>query len=316
VVLKTLDFERSTEMLAAPLAVDDDVRGRIDAARALGRKGEKAAIEALGKAAREDAFWGVQAEAARALGSIRSGAALDELLSATGASNPKARRAIMRALGEFRDERAAEALERVIDNGDASYYVEAAATAAIGKTRSERAYAALERSLNKDSFNDVIRAAAFEGFGELKDERAVSIAMEWSRYGKPSSVRGSATNALARLGEIVPENRKEEIVDHLTELVDDPWFRSQVTAIGALATLQANKALPALDRVVRQGLDGRVVRSARLASRRIRESGSQTDEVKKLRADLDKVLDENRSLKDRLDKIESQLSTTSGGEAP
>ena len=114
--------------------------GRVEAARALGKKGDKEAIAALGKAAREDGFWGVQAEAARALGSIRSNAALDELLASTGVQHPKARRAVVRALGEFREERAAEALEGVVDNGDASYYVEAAATAAIGKTRSTRGF--------------------------------------------------------------------------------------------------------------------------------------------------------------------------------
>ena len=91
----------------------------------------KDAIAALGKAVREDAFWGVQAEAAKALGAIHTNPALDELLASVSVAHPKARRAVVRALGEFRDERAAAALEQLIDRGDASYYVEAAATAAM-----------------------------------------------------------------------------------------------------------------------------------------------------------------------------------------
>src|SRR4029079_17198006 len=109
-ILKALDFERGTDMLAAQLAGDNDVMGRVDAARALGKKGDKEAIAALGKAAREDAFWGVQAEAAKALGSIRSSAALDARVASMGVRQPRPRRARVRALGGFREERAADAL--------------------------------------------------------------------------------------------------------------------------------------------------------------------------------------------------------------
>lgn len=306
-ILKALDFERGTDMLAAQLAGDNDVMGRVDAARALGKKGDKEAIAALGKAAREDAFWGVQAEAAKALGSIRSSAALDELVASIGVPQPKARRAIVRALGEFREERAADALAGVLAAGDASYYVEAAATAAIGKTRSTRAFGALERALEKESMNETIRINAFDGFSELRDVRAVPIAMEWSQYGKPANARGAAAAALGKLGEYVSDSEKEAIVDHLITLLDDPWFRAQAQAIGALQELKAQKAVPALDRLAQRELDGRIVRTAKLAAKAIRESGDKGEEMKKMREEVDKLTDENRTLKDRLDKLESRL---------
>jgi aminopeptidase N len=306
-VLKTLDLERPGEMLRAQLAEDESVLGRIEAARALGKKSDKDAIAALGKATREDAFWGVQAEAAKALGATRSNAAMDELLASLSIQHPKARRAVVRALGEFREERAGQALARLIDEGDASYYVEASATAAIGKTRAPLAYSALERALAKDSQNDVIRASAFEGFGQLRDERGVAVSIDWSRYGRPANVRGAAANALGQLGQFVPENRKDDIVDHLSTLVHDPWLRTQVSAINALAELKASKALPELDRAAKTALDDRVVRSARVAAKKIREAGDKGDELKKLREEMDKLTDENRSLKDRLDKLEARL---------
>jgi aminopeptidase N len=281
--------------------------GRIDAARALGKKPDKDAVAALGKAAREDAFWGVQAEAGRALGSIKSSPALDELLASLSVTHPKARRAIVRALGEFREERAAQALVRIIDQGDPSYYVEAAATAAIGKTRSPLAFGALERSLGKDSQNDVIRAAVFDGVGQLHDERGVQLAIQWSQYGRPANVRGAATTALGQLGQFVPENRKEEVIDHLVTLTRDSWLRTQIAAINALGELNATKALPDLDRSVQTALDDRVVRTARVAAKKIRESGDKGAELKKLREEMDKVMDENRTLKDRLDAVEARL---------
>jgi aminopeptidase N len=306
-VLKTLKLERPGEMLRAQLAEDEDVLGRVDAARALGKQSDKESIAALGAAAREDAFWGVQAEAARALGAIRSNAALDELLASVDVTHPRARRGVVRALGEFREERAAQALARIADQGDPSYYVEAAATGAIGKTRSPLAYSALERGLAKDSQNDVIRINAFDGLGQLRDERGVQLGIEWSRYGRPPNVRGAAAASLGQLGKIVPENRKDEIVDHLITLIGDPWLRTQLAAINALAELKATKALPDLDRAVQSALDGRVARTARIAAKRIRESGDRSEDARKLREDVDKLTDENRTLKDRLDAIEARL---------
>jgi aminopeptidase N len=305
-VLKTLELEQPPEMLRTALAEDENGVARVEAARALGKKGDKDAIAALGKAVREDGFWAVQAEAAKALGSIRSNAALDELLASTAVEHPKARRAVFRALGEFREERAADALLRVVNNGDASYYAEAWATAALGKTRSPRAFEALERSLTKESQNDVIRASAFQGFGELRDERGVDILIEWSKYGRPMNSRGTAAATLGQLGEVVPEHRKEDIVDHLVTLIDDPWFRTSMSAVDGLSTLKASKALPHLQRAADTALDGRTVRTARLAIKSIREGADKGDEMKKLREEIDKLVDENRSLKDRLDKLEAK----------
>ncbi len=305
-LLKSIDFSRPAEMLREQLGNDDDVLGRIDAARALGKKGDPEAITALGKAVREDAFWGVQAEAARALGSTKASAALDELLSAVGASESRVRRAVAGALGEFRDERATKALERFIYEGDASYYVEAAAAAAVGKTRQPGAFVALEHALGKSSQNEVIRSSAVAGLAELRDPKALPIVLEWTRYGKPQQVRGSAAGALAKFAEFVPENEKGEIVDRLIELLDDGWFRCQQMAIEALRDVKDAKAVPHLQRTAQRDLDGRVIRMARDAAQRIRQGQDKGDELKKLREEVDKLGDENRGLKDRLDKLESQ----------
>ena len=306
-VLKTLELEQPAEMLRAALAEDEVGLARVEAARALGKKGDKEAIEALGKAVREDSFWAVQAEAAKALGTIQSNAALEELLASTEVAHPKARRQVLRSLGEFRDERAADALLKVVNEGASSYYAEAWATAALGKTRSPKAFEALERSLTKESQNDVIRSAVYQGLADLHDERGVDILIEWSKYGKPANSRGTAANMLGHLGEYVPEHRKEDIVDHLITLIDDPWFRTSISTIDALSTLKATKALPHLQRAADTALEGRTVRVARLAMKAIREGADKGDELKKLREEVDKLVDENRTLKDRLDKLEAKL---------
>ena len=84
----------------------------------------------------------------------------------------------------------------------------------------------------------------------------------------------------------------------------------KASAIGALQTLHASAAVPALQRTAERALDGRVVRSARLAVQAIRSGTDKGDEVKKLREEVDKLTDENRGLKERLEKVESKLSPT------
>jgi aminopeptidase N len=313
-LLKTVEFKRAQEMLVHALQHDDDVLGRIDAAKDLAKLGTKQAVEALRQAVLSDGFWGVQAEAAKALGSMASGPALEALLACLRVQHPRARRAVVEALGEFRDEppaqrgaRAAEALDRLLRRGDASYYVEAAAAASIGKTRSKRAFAALERALEKESHNEVVRVRAFEGFASLRDERAVPIAIEWTAYGRPEQARNAAAGCLGRLAKYA--EKKEPALDRLIELLDDPSLRTRLAAVGALQELADDRAVGALERLAARDLDGRVVRRCREVAARLREGRDKGEEVRKLREELDKLREEQKTLKDRLEKMEARPST-------
>lgn len=313
-LLKTLEFKRPKELLLHQLQHDDDVMGRIDAAKGLAKLGTPEAVGALKTAVLQDPFWGVQAEAAKALGEMKSKAAMHALIECLGVEHPKARRGVVAALGDFRDEppahrggAAAGALERVLSEGDASYYVEAEAARSLGKTKSSRALDALVKALEKDSHNEVIRVRAFEGMAELKEERAIPVAVEWTAYGKPSQARQAAASALGTLGEVASPGQREQVLDRLVELLGDPDLRVRLSAVAALQELKDDKAVPHLERLAERDLDGRVVRRAREAAARIREGKDKGEEVRKLRTDLDKLAEENRELRDRLARLEARL---------
>ena len=300
--LKILEFDRPADMLEYQVKNDKDVIGRIEAAQKLGKLGTPASVPALKEVVLKDGFWGVQAEAAQTLGAIKSEEALDALVECAKVSHPKARRAVARALGQFKKEEAADALIDLLDK-DESYYVAAFAASSLGKTRSTRAYDVLTKALERDSHADVIRSMAFEGLSELRDERAIPVALEWTRYGRPPRAREGAILVLAKLGE-----GKKEVTEALVDLLDDPWLRVRVRAIGALEELKDVAAIPALEGMIMRELDGRAIRLAREAIIKIREGKSAPDDVKKLRESLDKVEEENRSLKDRLDRLEKRLA--------
>lgn len=305
--LKTIEFKRGKDMLIAQLKDDDDVVGRVDAAKELSKLATPEAVSALKSAVLYDKFWGVQAEAARALGQMRSEIARDALLACIKVKHPKARRGVVGALGQFRDDTAAAAaLEGIIRKGDASYYVEAAAAAALGQTRAPQAFDVLSKvAMKKESLNDAIRTGALGGLTELKDERALPIAIEWTQRGKSNPVRGAATAQLGKLG-LLSDKAKDIAYDRLVDLLPDEWLRVRLNAVAALAELKLPKAVAELERTRTRDLDGRVIRAAREAIARIRDGADKGDEIKKLREDLDKMSEDNRTLKDRLDKLESR----------
>jgi aminopeptidase N len=305
--LKTVEFKRAKDMLVYQLKNDADAVGRIGAAKELAKLGTREAAGALKDAVLHDTFWAVQNEAARALGGMRSEIARDALLACLKVRHPKARRGVVAALGQFReDDVVASALEGIVRKGDASYHVEAIAAQALGQTRATRAFDVLSKvAMAKESQNDVIRSQALAGLTELKDERALPIAIEWTKRGKSNPVRGAATFALGKLGQI-NDQAKEKAYDRLVELLSDDWLRVRLNAIAALVELKLPKSVGELERTRVRDLDGRVIRAAREAIARIREGADKGDEVKKLREDLEKLQEDNRSLKDRLDKLESR----------
>ncbi len=299
-VLKTLDFDKPKPMLLQQLQTDRNVIGRVRAAQRLTKYPTEDVVDALKATIMKDGFWGVQAAAAKALGTIRTTLAMRALTAGLKTKHPKARRAVVKALGEFRDEDVAKMLIGVLDEGDPSYFVEAEAARSLGKTRSTKAFDVLKKNLRKESFNEVIRVGVFDGYAELKDPQAIPIIIEWTRYGKPHAAREAATKALGKLGE-----GKPEVTDHLVHLLDDPWFRVRLESCVALGELLDAKASGALERLVERELDGRVKRRAREAIQKIQAGREASDEFRKLRDDVDKLREENRQLKERLEKIEA-----------
>ena len=193
-------------------------------------------------------------------------------------------------------------------DSDESYYVAATAASSLGKTKSDRAHAKLVSALDRDSHMEVIRAGALHGLAELKTEESREVISRWTEYGLPQRSRESAVAALGKAGE-----DHKPTFELLSDLLDDRWYRTRLGAAGALRSLTADTALPALQRMVDRELDGRVVRTARQAISAIRAGKNAPDNVNKLRSDLEKLEETNRGLTERLEKLERSLSSKEDG---
>lgn len=304
-ILKKLQLKLPKDMLTEQLRHDPDIMGRIYAAEALGELGNTAAVEALRQALEQDPFWAVQAEVARVLGSVHTPAALEALVANVQLAHPKARRAVVTALGEFKEDQAATALQAVLQTGDASYFVEAEAAAALGKTHRDSAFTPLQDATAKTSWNEVIRGGVFRGLADLRDERAITLLRDFTAYGQPPQARYAAIRALGTLGgekEPVPE----AILETLTTLLDEDNFRTRMAVLDALTALHSPKTLAALERLRSRDLDGRVQRRVVEVIEAIRGDRKHTDELQKLRDDVDGLREQNKKLQERLDRFEAQ----------
>ena len=302
-----------TELASAHEAID-----RIYAARELAKLGGPAAVRALVHALNNDPFWAVRGAAATSLGQLTTDDARDALIGALATTeHPKARRAVVRALGEFkRDAKAAAALTQRINSGDASYFVEAEACLALGKTRSPHAVDVLTAAAKRDSFTDVIRQHCYRGLAETRDERAVPLLMSGTEYGGPSHGRRAAMSALAHLAAGGQNRLSRRVRERAEELLNDPDFRVQGAAIESLARLADPAAIPALQLVVSRNLDARLRRRAREVIRDIREGTSREKELRLLRDDVDSLRAQVLTLRERLDQLDTtQANRTNTGVA-
>jgi aminopeptidase N len=275
---------------------------RIEAARALKSESSSASVEALGDTVLHDRFWGVSVEAAKTLGSLKTDNAYKMLTQCLSVQHPKVKRAVVKALGEFRKSENLELLRKVLE-GDTSYFVESEAATAIGKTRERAAIPLLKRAVESSSFQNIVAQGAIAGLKEFADEDEIAeLLVEKSKYGNHHRVREAATFALGRY---VSDNRT--VFDHLKTLLTDSWFRVRINACRALAEGDQIKAIQDLSWLSEHDLDHRVRRVAEESILMIRQSASRPKGMTSLQDEVDRIKSRNLELMQKMDRLERQL---------
>jgi aminopeptidase N len=322
-LLKTLKFDRSTQMLQYQLQHDPDVLGRIEAAESLGDKDEVEAVAALGVALNHDPFWGVRSAAAASLGKLGTSMAQKFLLQALERLDPtqfsRVRATVASALGKFqqpqREEMAhqsAQALQKVLEAGDISYRVEFAAAEALGKTRTEGSVDLLTKLIARPSWNNYVQRGIFNGLGSTGEDRVIDIMAGYllDTTNHPTLRRGAAVG-LGQVGQqrhLYSQEARERAVTALCVAVEhDSWGPVRSAAAQALMALHEKRAIEILERRAVQELDSGVQRSMRVAAHALRTTDEKQEQMKQLRKDLDELREENRKLKEQLSGLEARI---------
>ncbi len=296
-ILGDVTVKAPSDMLRAQLESAPTARGRWLAARSLGRVDDPVTIAALSARLRDEKeLWMVRVECAEALGRIRARESFDALVAARDIAHPKARRAVVAALGRFRTTAAVEALKPKALS-DASYLVEAEAARALGRTRQAAAYDVLLDVMDRPSWANSIAAGAIEGLSALRDDRALPHLFARTRYGHASRVRRSAVVAIPKLA---TDRRARE---HLEDLLDDDDPILRMDVVRALSDLGDARSRAALRARAEIDLDARVRRRIREV---VRDLGSEKKQTEHLKDELEKLTNEHAELKARVAKLEAQ----------
>ncbi|MBD1929369.1 M1 family metallopeptidase [Trichocoleus sp. FACHB-90] len=318
--LKTVSLEYPVAELKAQLQFDPDPVSRIYAAEALAKKGGLEVVKVLAAALQNDSCWGVRAEVAKQLSEVKLDQSFDALVVGLQDKEALVRRAVVQALAQIKTQESYKALKPLVEKGDASYYVEAAAANAIAgigaahldeKPKQEKVLKLLHWVLKeKAGWNEVVRTGAIAGLSQLKTSpEALNLILEYTAPGVPQALRLAAIRALGAISTGQNNVNLERILEQLSELSKETFFLTQVSVAIALGQMETPKAIAILQSLADQTPDGRVRRIAEEAVERVQKNVGSDQAIKQLREELDQLKKQNQELKSRMENLEAKSSS-------
>jgi aminopeptidase N len=315
--LKTVTLDYPFPELKAQLQHDPDPVSRIYAAEAIAEKGTLESVQALAQALKEDPFWGVRAEVAQLLSTIKLDQVFDALVAGLKDKEARVRRAVVGALATFKTNNSYKALKPIAEKGDPSYYVEAAVLQSIGaiaastlqdKPKDDKVIKLFKTVLKeRDGWNETVRSGAIAGLSQLKtSSAALSLLLEYTAIGTPQPLRLAAVRALGAIASGQEPAQVEQILERLAVLADEFFFLTQVSVVIALGQMETPKAIGLLRQLAERTPDGRVRRMAEEAITSVQEKIGSTQNLKGLQSDLEELKKVNQDLKSRLAQLEAK----------
>ncbi|EKQ69700.1 aminopeptidase N [Leptolyngbyaceae cyanobacterium JSC-12] len=315
--LKTVILDYPIPELKAQLQNDPDPLARIYAAEALAKKGGLESVKILSEALAQDSFWGVRAEIARNLASIKLDQTFSGLLIGLKDIDARVRRATVESLAGIKTTESYKAIKPLAEKGDASYYTEAAALRALGSLagsnllneKEEKTLKLLKSVLKeRQGWNEVVRAGAIAALSQMKtSEAALDLILEYTELGVCQPLRLAAIRALGTISTGQTNVNLERILNRLQELSRESFFLTQVSVVNALGQMETPKAIPILDSLAHHTSDGRVRRIAEEAMQKVQKNVGSDQAMKQLREELDQIKQENQELKSRLEALEARV---------
>lgn len=292
-----------------------DLFGQIDAAAGLSRfLGDSDVVEALAKALRRPAFFAARRAIAQALGRLQGTRSRDVLLAHLIDPDLRTRRGIVRALAEFKEDAVVAENLRKAWKKEKSYFVRAEILTSLSKIGGAEVFEFLLQGLRVESFRDVVRAAALRGLAQLEDGRGIDAALPWSRYGHSRWARDAAMRCLATLAR-VHTSRARQVQDQLETYLGDASYFAVLSAAEALGKLGRSQAQPALHRLQRSDVDGRLQKAAREAMEALESEARNPEAWKSLRSEIRQLQSENQDLRARIEQMEARFEARMNGSA-
>src|SRR3989441_1521383 len=299
-ILKKVKFGKSFELLANQLRESIDPSSRARAAADLGSTKNNAVLAPLMEAATSDPSWIVRARALEALGEVGTEEALTSILSLGIPENRRVRRALAKALANFKNEAGYRLLEELLLS-DESPYVQCEAAISLAKAQADGALQLLKKAMKINSPNFTLTEACLDASGYIKEEEVRSLITENLRYGAPSRARTGAMKAIINRGFAY----EDEVATLKEILLRDKEFRIRYYAADQVAPrLAERRMLEELKRESVSDRDPRVRRRALEVFYQLLRTAETISSIAKLGEEVEGLKKENRELRERLSRLD------------
>ncbi len=294
-LLKKLKFEKTVTLLLNQLKGSVDASSRRRAAEGLSSfKGNPAVVEALKEAITTEQHYSVRAEAAASLGKMGGKGALEALLGFSGVRHRRVRRAVIAALGEFKDEKVAQPLLAALRSDD-SPFVQCQAALSYARVGRPDTFSVLTASMGTPSPEHAITEACLDGLGYVKGLQTRDFLKGYLPYGKPTRARVGALKGFTRLGWL----SEEETTLLKDILLNDKEYTVRMQVLETVNELVDRRFLPAVKEAAEKDVDPRLRRRAMEVALRLSEAAPIERAVSEVKEDLEKVKIESRELRER-----------------
>ncbi len=311
-LLAKIKFDKPTEMLYAQLENHDDVIGRILACEVFKEKKDKETVEKVKAALNSDPFYGVRVEASWALRGMNSDEDYEALVESLDQPYARVRSHVTANIGSFyRTESFEQTKEIIAAEKNPSIVGEAIRT--LGKYHSEDSKKIIVKYLKSDSYRNYLVVSAVNAIDSLKDPAYIDV-LHKTLSDRQHELRpwdfGNALRTLARISS--DEDDKTKVFKFISGYVNHDSENIAAFAIEALGLLGDKRAIaivgtfsddPAEDRIERAALSAlkKLNKETKLVPDEIAALREAVDEFKK---DKEKVAEDLKEMKDRLDAKE------------
>ena len=241
-ILCKVDFEKSFDELVYQLQYDDDVVGRLDAAKQLSKFGEKS-VDVLNRAILTERYYGVRLSVVESLKEIGGDKVLEPLIKACDDADARVREAAVKTLSVFSYGKVEDILFDKLKNDD-NYYVKGAALYSIGAIKHPKALQILTDALKMDSHMNIIRRGTFEGFKALGNPSILPLVKEYTKYKYSYGGMHLLDTTALDCAKSFAETNYGEVIDVISSALSNPYFRTRIHAAKLLAELGAKDKLP------------------------------------------------------------------------
>ena len=186
------------------------------------------------------------------------------------------------------------------------YYAAGSAAMAMGTSRHPKAFDTIVKGLDRPSHVGTITRSGLMGLAELRDPKVIEAIRPYTEAGGHPFVRLSACLALGKLGDYL-EDKRDAIRDILEPLLRDDDYRTRIGAVQGLGAMGDAKAIPEIRKVATEDSIGTLRRLARRTIKQVQDKVAERAKKVEQQEELDKLKDENRDLKGRVSKLESQV---------